>query len=42
VGKIDYEIDPEFAKVAAAWPNLSAPIRAAVLALVKATLEGTA
>jgi hypothetical protein len=29
--------DPDLAAVAQAWPNLPPPIRAAVLALVKAT-----
>ncbi len=32
--------DPELARVIAAWPNLTPPLRAAVLALVAAHAEG--
>src|SRR5262245_28120830 len=33
-------IDPDLARVADAWPNLSPPIRAAVLALVQSAAAG--
>ena len=33
-------LPPELAEIAAAWPNLAAPIKAACLALVRASREG--
>jgi hypothetical protein len=40
VGKTLGKIDPDFAKVAAAWPTLPAAIRAGIVAMVKAAKGG--
>ncbi len=42
-GRVHIEnADPNLAAVAAAWPNLSPPIQAAILALVNATQPAAA